>query len=172
MPIRFLSREASERRLQAAHLIVRDAEVFICNDIYGARRASIAFDVNKHWDITAAITSILGVWNESFIYLSGWSIWSDDEVARSRLQNLRTSLGETKSLADVPGHLFDWDVREKFSELLFMSIRAGWDTCIVATHRPMVVFTSHEGVVEIWCQTQAALAEVKLNLQGMKMTSD
>jgi hypothetical protein len=62
----------------------------------------------------------------------------------------RRSMGETRRLADAPGHQFEFDEANDLPPLIAFALRLGWDALIAAGPGDQLLLLSHDDRLEVY----------------------
>lgn len=106
--------------------------------------------------IARLVASWLGNWDSCMIWIAEFGIWPSHENLHL-MRQLRTSYGESASLAQKPVHLFYRGEQDDFITFLELALRFGWGgriahTSSADTHERVLWFT-HDGVFNVRCDT-------------------
>lgn len=99
------------------------------------------------------------------VWFRDWGIWNelDEEVGLRIAVQMRAALGETRSLLDVPGHVFASSEFVDARAFWTLPMIFGWDAILFPEREDYFVFTSHDEFVCLISQSEerhAALPKV------------
>jgi hypothetical protein len=103
---------------------------------------------------STALNACLGAlerWDQCLLWITEWGIWSSSEDW-PKYYAIRGSLGEKRSLAEAPGHLFETNDTALLEDILGIVLMFGWDAHLLPSRGTSLhprVRISHDGWVEL-----------------------
>ena len=103
-----------------------------------------------------AITASIGAFDEATVLFlfcvagDGWSEGNAGSECWRRYRHWRKARGEHRRLYDAPGHRFECDEGDSFSEALGFALRLGWDALVSAKPGRQLLCLSHDDRMEIY----------------------
>ncbi|MES2460420.1 MAG: hypothetical protein V4671_07540, partial [Armatimonadota bacterium] len=113
--------------------------------------------------IRATCLDVIGTWDTCLLWvtLTGVHAYWEDWPA---FYALRGEDGERNSLGETPGHLFNWEERDRWARYLDLVVSNLWDAWILPTiqGQPETVRlrTSHDGCIDLWSSTPRKFPEM------------
>jgi hypothetical protein len=104
----------------------------------------------------------------ALLWIRQWGVW-DEFVERAGfrvMELLRCTHGETRSLGEAPGYLFEENELVDLQVALIQPLLIGWDAFLVPESGEYIVATSHDETTRITARTSAIHDKVLTDLQS------
>lgn len=114
-------------------------------------QARVSFECSHpqtSYAVAATLVALLAPWQEALLRVEQWGIWASSENMHL-YSALRRASGDTRSLADAPGHLFSMSECEAATDFLQLVIENGWDASVTTSDDSVGLRACHDGRVTL-----------------------
>lgn len=124
-------------------------------------------------DVSLELARAQGDYAECVVWASNlvWGDRSREEHPPRDWENYalwRQQHGETRSLYDAPGHVFELAEQAELAKLLEMAIHMGWDTLVGARPCKLLIGLSHHDEISFHARSRPTELISKLERLGVK----
>ena len=127
-------------------------------------------DTGKKTGIARILSSNVDATEPGLLLATEWGIWPSSENM-ALFDGYRKSLGESRSIGEAPGHLFDGSELTSVECLLDFFLYFYWGGFLVEGTGSMVVVISHDELFAVYMKDQSRFEEIKLWLDNMNLES-
>jgi hypothetical protein len=110
--------------------------------------------------LTGALATYQGEFSECLLWAADL-VWGDRSQESTppahwlAYRRWRSAHGETRSLYEVPGYLFDASERPLLAQTIGWALRLGWDTFIATPAGASVTALSHDDRITVYARTRS-----------------
>jgi hypothetical protein len=130
----------------------------------------IPTDASGKTAIARAIVSLIDSERPGLLWITEWSIFPSGENM-SRFDAYRSSLGETRSLRDAPGHIFDGKDLPQIECLIDLILYFYWDALLFVDGKSYVLRISHDEFIAVYGKDVESLKSFVDVFERLKMIS-
>lgn len=136
-------------------------------------RYALLPDCGKKTYLARQILTLLRLEPEAILWVTGWGVWPSSENPEL-FYKYRRSLGESRSLAEVPAHLCSHADIKDIECLLDICLFFLWDCWLIEHSKELAVFLSHDEFIQVYASDESRLAEFSdlLMRSGLSRTID
>jgi hypothetical protein len=118
----------------------------------GEPRMFLFYQGGRHADAGRAIAAAPGRFTEAmllFRFAVHGDGWGSPRPEWRRFGAWRTAMGESRRLADAPGHVFAAHETEHFATALAFAMELGWDAVVAVKPKRQLLWLSHDDFIEV-----------------------
>jgi hypothetical protein len=130
----------------------------------------IPTDASAKTAIARAIVSLIDSDRPGLLWITEWSIFPSGENM-SLFDAYRSFLGETRSLRDAPGHIFDDKDLPQIECLLDLILYFYWDALLIINGKSYALKISHDEFISVYGKDAECLKSFVDVFERLKMIS-
>lgn len=125
---------------------------------------SLPIDTGKKTCIARELVALIGASEPGLFWITDWSVFPSCQNM-ALFEGYRKSLGETRSVGDAPGHVFDASDLKSIECLLDLALYFYWDASLFDGEGNIVLRTSHDECFDIYAKDKERLATIQSDLE-------
>jgi hypothetical protein len=171
-----LTREQAQSWCQRKSVIV-NSEGYL---YFSQNRLCIAVDLpEKPYQVVALANHLLPYsssvpFKGALLWIRQWGVWNElvERAGFRVMEVMRRVNGETRSMEEAPGYLFDEQELIDLQVCLIQPLLVGWDAFLIPESGDCVVATSHDGTTSILSRTPQIHERILAELQRWNPRQD